>query len=59
VAEKLRHFYPEIKVIFMSGHSGCVLSETDKLDPSMVYLQKPFTLAQLVAFLQQANASTV
>jgi two-component system, cell cycle sensor histidine kinase and response regulator CckA len=59
VAEKLRQSYPEMRVIFMSGHSGCILTETDKLDPSIIYLQKPFTLAQLVAVLQRANASAV
>jgi len=59
VAERLRQFHPEIKVIFMSGHSGCILTETDKLDPSIVYLQKPFTLAQLVAVLQQSKTRTV
>lgn len=59
VAEKLRQLFPEMRVIFMSGHSGCILTETDKLDPSIVYLQKPFTLPQLVAVLQRANAGTV
>jgi two-component system cell cycle sensor histidine kinase/response regulator CckA len=59
VADKLRQSYPEMRVIFMSGHSGCILTETDKLDSSIVYLQKPFTLAQLVAVLQRATVSAV
>ena len=59
VAERLRQIYPQIRVIFMSGHSGRILTETDKLDPSIVYLQKPFTLAQLAAVLQRANKGTI
>jgi two-component system, cell cycle sensor histidine kinase and response regulator CckA len=57
VAEKLRQFYPQMKVIFMSGHSGRILTETDRLDPSLVYLQKPFTLAQLAEVLRRASGS--
>jgi two-component system cell cycle sensor histidine kinase/response regulator CckA len=59
MAERLRQIYPQIKVIFMSGHSGRILTETDKLDPSIVYLQKPFTLAQLAAVLQRANEGAI
>jgi two-component system, cell cycle sensor histidine kinase and response regulator CckA len=59
VAERLRQIYPQIKVIFMSGHSGRILTETDKLDPSIIYLQKPFTLAQLAAVLQRASEGAI
>ncbi|MGA7234487.1 MAG: PAS domain S-box protein [Bryobacteraceae bacterium] len=55
VAEMLLQIFPQMRVIFMSGHSGRILTETDKLDPSIVYLQKPFTLAQLAEVLQRAK----
>ncbi len=58
VAELLVRTYPQMRVIFMSGHSGRILTETDKLDPSIVYLQKPFTLAQLAEVLQRAKGQS-
>jgi CheY-like chemotaxis protein len=56
LAELLRQSYPQLKVIFMSGYTDQVLSETGRLDPSIVYLQKPFTLAQLGEVLRRVES---
>jgi two-component system cell cycle sensor histidine kinase/response regulator CckA len=56
LAESLRQSHPQLKVIFMSGYTDQVLSETGRLDPSIVYLQKPFTLTQLDEVLRRVES---
>ena len=55
VAENLCRMKPEMKVVYMSGFTGQVLSETGEFDASIGYLQKPFTLAQLAETLRGAG----
>ncbi len=56
LAEVLRQSHPQLKVIFMSGYTDQVLSDTGRLDPSIVYLQKPFTLTQLDEVLRRVES---
>jgi two-component system cell cycle sensor histidine kinase/response regulator CckA len=57
VAEQLRRMNPQMKVIFMSGYSDRILSDAGKLQLSTLYLQKPFTVAQLADVLQRADSA--
>jgi two-component system, cell cycle sensor histidine kinase and response regulator CckA len=55
VAEHLCQIKPEMKVVYMSGFTGDLLTETGKLDALTSYLQKPFTLAELAETLRAAG----
>ncbi len=55
VAEQLRRMNPQMKVIFMSGYSDRILSNAGELQLSTLYLQKPFTVAQLADILRRAD----
>jgi two-component system cell cycle sensor histidine kinase/response regulator CckA len=55
VVEQLQKLNPQMKVIFMSGYTDRILTDSGKLDPSTVYLQKPFTLDQLAEVLRRTR----
>ncbi len=57
VADQIHQIYPETRAIFMSGYTDRFLGPEGKLDQSMLYLQKPFTLAQLAEVLRLANGA--
>ncbi len=57
VAEQLHRIHPQMKVIFMSGYSDHVLSDAGRLHLSTLYLQKPFTVAQLADVLRRAASA--
>jgi len=54
LADQLHHIYPDMKMIFMSGYTDHILTNTGTLDPNTRYLQKPFTITQLAAVLRGA-----
>jgi hypothetical protein len=43
LADQVRVLRPEVKVLFMSGHTGEVTLDRGLLDPKTPYLHKPFT----------------
>jgi signal transduction histidine kinase len=47
LAEELKKFRPEAKVLFMSGYPQEVLSQQGKIDASINLIQKPFSNDQL------------
>ncbi len=55
VVEQLLRLNPNTKAVFMSGYTDSVLSESGKLDSSIVYLQKPFSLFELADALRRAQ----
>ncbi len=46
-ARRLKYFYPEIKVLFMSGYTDNALSQNGLLDQEVYFLQKPFSVERL------------
>jgi len=46
-AECLRSFHPEMKVLYMSGHTEGAIVHQGVLEPGVAFLQKPFTPKQL------------
>lgn len=48
LAEGLRSAYPDIKVLFMSGHTDYAFLAHEVLDPDNNFIQKPFTLDTLI-----------
>jgi CheY-like chemotaxis protein len=45
---------PDLKVLYMSGHSEDVVSHEGVLDDGIVFLQKPFTIQSLAAKVREA-----
>lgn len=43
LSEKLRHRYPSLKVLFMSGYTEDSISHDGVLEEGVAFLQKPFT----------------
>ncbi|HMR78102.1 MAG TPA: response regulator, partial [Polyangiaceae bacterium] len=53
LAEQLRALRPGIKVLFMSGYAGDVLSGRNSLPPGTPLLHKPFTPETLAARVRE------
>jgi len=47
LAAHMQQIRPQTKVLFMSGYTDRIMSPDGILDPSVPYLQKPFTGEQL------------
>jgi YesN/AraC family two-component response regulator len=47
LAEAVRRFRPDVKVLYMSGYTDDAIARHGVLDPGTVLLQKPFTPAAL------------
>jgi CheY-like chemotaxis protein len=48
LADRLARTYPELKVLYISGHSDEVLQEHGVLEPDLPLLRKPFTPTELL-----------
>jgi PAS domain S-box-containing protein len=55
LAEQFRSISPRTKVIFMSGYTDEILTNTNSSDSGAPYLQKPFTMAQLAEMLRRVE----
>ena len=53
LVERLIPLQPQMKVLFISGYSENVFSDRNILDPSMLYVQKPFTPMELLGKIRQ------
>ncbi len=57
LAERLGAAQPDMKIVFMSGYAGEVLSNTGLIESSVAYLQKPFTRASIIEVLRRVLGS--
>ena len=48
LARRLRYFYPEMRILFMSGYTDNTILQHGMLDKEMFFLQKPFSVEGLV-----------
>jgi two-component system cell cycle sensor histidine kinase/response regulator CckA len=53
LATQLAESQPLMKVLYMSGYTDRIMSETGVLDSSVAFLQKPFTPGRLVEMVQK------
>src|ERR1017187_2945398 len=53
VADRLAALRPEIKELFISGHSGELIAKAGVLTPGVAYLPKPFTSDVLAAKVRE------
>lgn len=54
LSERLRAFRPGLKCLFMSGYTSDVIAHSGVLEPGVVFIQKPFSLADLADKVRQA-----
>ena len=54
LAAQLGRLHPEMRVIFMSGYTGRIMSETGQIESTVEFLQKPFVPARLLEAVERA-----
>ena len=54
LADRICATWPDVRVVFMSGHAAEALGRSLLVDPSIPFLQKPFTRDELVVGVQTA-----
>jgi CheY-like chemotaxis protein len=54
LAETIVPFYPEIRILFMSGYTGNVVAHQGVLDAGVHFIQKPFSMRGLAAKVREA-----
>jgi PAS domain S-box-containing protein len=53
LAKRLSYFYPELRVVFMSGYPNDEVFQQGLLDGGMFFLQKPFTAGRLTEKIRE------
>jgi len=53
LADNLRSFQPQLKILFMSGYTADIISHHGVLDDGVHFLQKPFSLTNLVTKVRE------
>jgi two-component system, cell cycle sensor histidine kinase and response regulator CckA len=53
LARKLLSLYPDLKCLFMSGYTADVISRHGAIDEGVNFIQKPFTIVELGAKVQE------
>ena len=51
---RLSQSHPDVKIVYMSGYTGELISQHDALQPGIALLEKPFTRATLLQALHNA-----
>ncbi|MEW6235035.1 MAG: PAS domain-containing protein [Candidatus Omnitrophota bacterium] len=54
LAERLKASLPDLKIVYMSGHTANDIYNNHHLDPAAHFLQKPFTPIDLVGKIREA-----
>jgi FixJ family two-component response regulator len=52
-ARRLKFFYPEIRVLFMSGYTDNMIFQQGVLDRETAFLQKPFTVESITSKVRE------
>lgn len=50
---KLSKLHPEMKIVYMSGYTGELISRKDPLQPDVILLEKPFTQVSLLKVIAE------
>ena len=53
LAQKLMSLHPRLKCLFMSGYTADVIAHQGVLEPGTQFLQKPFSIRELVSIVQK------
>ena len=53
LARRLMYFYPEMKVLYMSGYTDNAIFRQGVLDHTMFFLQKPFSVEGLAGKVRE------
>jgi two-component system cell cycle sensor histidine kinase/response regulator CckA len=58
LARQVRHLYPEIKIIFVSGYNDELVSRSGVLDSATTFLPKPYTFRDLAEKIREASSAS-
>jgi PAS domain S-box-containing protein len=58
LARQVQSIYPEIKILFMSGYTANVIAHHNGLEPSLCFLQKPFSVKDMAVKVREALENT-
>jgi len=53
LVDTIQNFYPELKILYMSGYTANVIANQGILEEGIPFIQKPFTKADLSAKVRQ------
>jgi two-component system, cell cycle sensor histidine kinase and response regulator CckA len=53
MVDLIRHHIPDIKVVFISGYTADALTQQGALDPTVAFLEKPFTHQSLTTKIRE------
>lgn len=59
LAERIHEERPDVKVMFMSGYTDGAVLEVRELERGVVFMQKPFTPAQLASRIRERLAAEI
>ncbi len=54
LADRLRNFYPDLKVLYMSGYTADVIAHRGVLEENMQFISKPFSQRDLARKVREA-----
>ena len=54
LAEQITAFYPDCRLLFMSGYTAEIIAHEGILDDGMTFIQKPFSIADLIEKVREA-----
>ena len=54
LAHQLTAFFPQLKILYMSGYTANVIAQHGVLDPGVKFLQKPFSMHTLLTKVRKS-----
>jgi FixJ family two-component response regulator len=57
LADEMLSHYPHLKRLFMSGYTADIIAHNCVLEDGVFFIQKPFTLKELIAKVKDALGS--
>ncbi len=54
LALKIRSFFPDIRILFMSGYTANVIEDKGILEEGLCFMQKPFSLREMAVKVREA-----
>jgi len=59
LANRIRAFFPELPVLYMSGYTANIISDRGFLDTDVRMIQKPFTIKELATKVRETLTQTI
>jgi FixJ family two-component response regulator len=53
LSENLQSFYPDLKILFMSGYTANVIAHRGVLDEDLFFISKPFSKREMAVKIRE------